>query len=349
MLHHTVLVVLVVWVSVDHAFSAAATSPQMGKKRSALFSVNKEVSHTEATKNVEMTEKVNSTNFKQLEKLRIRSIYVGRSCKDIKDRYNEKEDGLYFLTTANGMVYQTFCDMTTAGGGWTLVASVHENNVHGRCTVGDRWSSQQGNNADLPDGDGNWSNRNTFGAAEGATSDDFKNPGYYDIVAEDMSVWHVPNNFPLEHWNLAAILRYHTDNRFLRLYGGNLLQLFKQYPVRYNIGSISDRGPSIRIVYDHGDKESTRMLYGPNPRAEIEPGFITFRPINNERSAMAICSGVKPTSGFNTEHYCIGGGGYFDPRQCGDFPSFDWDSLGACQGWSPSKEMTEAAVLLFYR
>lgn len=52
-------------------------------------------------------------------------------------------------------------------------------------------------------------------------------PGYYDIVAEDMSVWHVPNNFPLLHWNLGAILRYHTNNRFLRLYGGNLFELFK--------------------------------------------------------------------------------------------------------------------------
>lgn len=83
-------------------------------------------------------------------------------------------DGLYYLTTANGMVYQTFCDMTTAGGGWTLVVSVHENSVSGRCTVGDRWSSQQGSNAALPDGDGNWSNRNSFGVVEGATSDDFK-------------------------------------------------------------------------------------------------------------------------------------------------------------------------------
>ncbi|KAM8771870.1 LOW QUALITY PROTEIN: intelectin-like [Acanthopagrus schlegelii] len=306
---------------------------------------NEELPHTEAIGDLETFQNCTRTNFEHLERLRNRSTYVARSCKEIRDRYGDEEDGLYYLTTANGMGYQTFCDMTTAGGGWTLVASVHENSVYGRCTVGDRWSSQQGNNADLPDGDGNWSNRNVFGTAEGATSDDFKNPGYYDIAAEDMSVWHVPNNFPLD---LAAILRYHTNNRFLRLYGGNLFQLFKQYPVRYNTGSCSNRGPAIPIVYDHGDRVTTTMLYGPNSRNEFEPGFITFRAINYERAAMAICSGVK-TTGCNTEHYCVGGGGYFDPRQCGDFPSFDWDRLGHSQGWSASKEMTEATVLLFYR
>lgn len=99
-------------------------------------------------------------------------------------------DGLYYLTTANGMVYQTFCDMTTAGGGWTLVASVHENSVYGKCTVGDRWSSQQGNNAEVPDGDGNWSNRNTFGAAESATSDDFKVHRHAVVVFCPVDHWH---------------------------------------------------------------------------------------------------------------------------------------------------------------
>ena len=45
--------------------------------------------------------------------------------------------------------------------------------------------------------------------------------------------------------------------------------------------------------------------------------------------------------------YCIGGGGYFaegNPVQCGDFTAFDWPG-----GWTASKEVTEAAVLLFYR
>ena len=291
------------------------------------------------------------TDFTHLEKLRNRTHYIARSCKEIKERYAEEEDGLYYLTTTSGTVYQTFCDMTTAGGGWTLVLSVHENNMYGKCTTGDRWSSQQGSNPNLPEGDGNWANSATFGTVEGATSDDFKNPGYYDIAAEDVAVWHVPNRSPLAHWNLASILRYHTERRFLTLYGGNLYELFKRYPVRYNVGSCSDRGPSIPVVYDYGSKQSTREFYGPTSRAGFEAGFITFRAINTEKAASAICSGVKPT-GCHTEHYCIGGGGHFPegaPRQCGDFAGFDWDGYGTNAMWSASKTISEAAVLLFYR
>ena len=33
--------------------------------------------------------------------------------------------------------------MTSDGGGWTLVASVHENDINGKCTIGDKWSSEQ--------------------------------------------------------------------------------------------------------------------------------------------------------------------------------------------------------------
>ncbi|XP_071770767.1 intelectin-like isoform X2 [Centroberyx gerrardi] len=275
-----------------------------------------------------------------------------RSCKQLKDESSVNTDGLYYLTTAHGTVYQTFCDMTTAGGGWTLVASVHENNMYGKCTLGDRWSSQQGDNVNLPDGDGNWANRIIFGTAESATSDDFKNPGYYDLAGEDMSVWHVPNNSPLENWTSLAILRYHTASSFLPTYGGNLFTLFSRYPVRYNAGScLTNNGPSFPIVYDHGNTETTTMFYGPNAKTQFTPGFITFRAINTERTATAICSGTRPT-GCHIEHFCIGGGGHFPegaPRQCGDFTSFDWDGYGTKSGWSASRQITEAAVLLFYR
>ncbi|XP_031443258.1 intelectin-like [Clupea harengus] len=296
---------------------------------------------------------VNFTNGNyELEKILERVSFVGRSCKDIQQKYHVREDGLYYLTTSSGVVYQTYCDMTTAGGGWTLVASVHENNLYGKCTVGDRWSSEQADNPNRPDGDGAWANTATFGTPEGATCDDYKNPGYYDIVGEDVSVWHVRNNIPLKHWTIATILRYHTETSFLTLHGGNLYQLFKRYPVRYNAGACrTDNGPSIPVVYDYGNADTTSNFYGPNSRHEFIPGFVTFRVFNHEKGAMAICSGVKPT-GCNTEHFCIGGGGHFpghDGRLCGDFAGFDWNGHGTHVEWSASREMTEAAVLLFYR
>ncbi|XP_073764649.1 intelectin-like [Danio rerio] len=278
--------------------------------------------------------------------------YAASSCKEIRDKYKVYDDGLYYLISSKGVLYQTYCDMTTAGGGWTLVASVHENNMYGKCTVGDRWSSEQGNDPNRPNGEGTWANTVTFGSVEASTSDDYKNPGYFDIAAQDVSVWHVPNNSELENWATASFLRYHTENRFLTQHGGNLFSLFKKYPLKYGLGSCNiDNGPAVPIVYDTGNTESTKLLYGPNTRTNFAPGYITFRVFNTEKAALALCSGVKPT-GCNSEHICIGGGGYFpeaSPRQCGDFAGFDWDGYGTNAGWSASKKITEAAVLLFYR
>ncbi|ERE73749.1 intelectin-1a-like protein [Cricetulus griseus] len=86
-------------------------------------------------------------------------------------------------------------------------------------------------------------------------------------------------------------------------------------------------------------------------RDEFTAGYIQFRVFNNERAANALCAGIKVT-GCNTEHHCIGGGGFFpesNPRQCGDFSSFDWNGYGTHTGYSNSRKITEAAVLLFYR
>uniref|UniRef100_A0A671QER0 Fibrinogen C-terminal domain-containing protein n=1 Tax=Sinocyclocheilus anshuiensis TaxID=1608454 RepID=A0A671QER0_9TELE len=204
-------------------------------------------------------------------------------CKEIRDKYHVYDDGLYYLISSRGVLYQMFCDMTTVGGGWTLVARVHENNMYGKCT---------------------------------SVSFLSQNPGYFDIVAQDVPVWHVPNNS------------------------------------EFGIGTcITDNEPAIPIVYDTGNAIATNYQYGPNSRGIFEPGFITFRVFNTEKAAMALCSSVKPT-GCHTEHFCIGGGGHFPegvPKQCGDFTSFDWNGYGTNTEWSASREITEASVLLFYR
>ncbi|XP_063002184.1 intelectin-like protein [Elgaria multicarinata webbii] len=274
-----------------------------------------------------------------------------RSCKEIKTSQEGATDGLYFLATEDGELYQTFCDMTTNGGGWTLVASVHENNMYGKCTVGDRWSSQQGSDVNYPEGDGNWSNNSTFGSAIASTSNDYKNPGYYDLAAGDLSIWHVPNKTPMKEWRDASLFRYHTETGFLAEEGGNLPRLYQKYPVKYGIGSCrTNNGPAIPIVYDAGDAKKTSDYYSPSGRGEFVPGYVQFRVFNNEKAAMALCSGVKVT-GCNTEHHCIGGGGFFpeaNPQQCGDFTGFAWNGYGTHRDWSVSKELIEAAVLIFY-
>ncbi|XP_040859277.1 intelectin-1-like [Ochotona curzoniae] len=275
-----------------------------------------------------------------------------RSCKEIKQKCPASRDGLYFLRTGNGVAYQTFCDMTSGGGGWTLVASVHENYMSGKCTQGDRWSSQQGNKANYPEGDGNWANYNTFGSAEAATSDDYKNPGYFDIQAQDLEIWHVPNKTPLTQWRNSSLLRYRTNTGFLQHLGHNLFGLYQRYPVIYGLGKCwTDNGPISPVVYDFGDAEKTASYYSPYGRAEFVPGFVQFRVFNNEKAANALCAGIRVT-GCNTELHCIGGGGYFpesSPLQCGDFSAFDWSGYGTHQSYSSSREITEAAVLLFYR
>ena len=38
-------------------------------------------------------------------------------------------------------IVQVYCDMSAADGGWTLIASIHENNINDHCGRGDMWSS----------------------------------------------------------------------------------------------------------------------------------------------------------------------------------------------------------------
>jgi len=162
-------------------------------------------------------------------------------------------------------------------GGWTLVASIHENNLSttGRCTSGDRWSSEQGYTDTRPEGDGNWSNRNVFGHVTAATSDDYKNPGYFQLQARDIMIWHVPNDTPLKNFSSASYLQYRTNNHFLDQYGSNLYYLYKNhFPIKSATYTRQQNGPSEPVVFEKGNAAEVMSHQAPNVKPHVEPGYI---------------------------------------------------------------------------
>ncbi|XP_078491013.1 uncharacterized protein LOC104266703 [Ciona intestinalis] len=153
------------------------------------------------------------------------------SCLDLKNSSNVLRDGYYFIQTVDSEgPFKVYCDMTTSGGGWTLVASVHENDINGKCTTADKWFSND--QAQFSNISKNWENTNIFGTVKEATLADYKNIGYSAMKASNLMLRHVPNKTPVDESRSLASLQYHTSNNFLEKHGGNLFTTYtRHYPM----------------------------------------------------------------------------------------------------------------------
>uniref|UniRef100_F6ZN07 Fibrinogen C-terminal domain-containing protein n=2 Tax=Ciona intestinalis TaxID=7719 RepID=F6ZN07_CIOIN len=151
---------------------------------------------------------------------------VIKTCRHLNTQTSPS--GVYTIKpTATSVPFPAYCEMIDAGGGWTLVASIHENNIYGKCKVGDKWSSEQGIQTYYdPNILGNWENNNVFGSVGSITSQDYKNPAYMDMQASDVMIWHVANETPLQNISNKARFKYYTDSHFLRRYGNTLKSMF---------------------------------------------------------------------------------------------------------------------------
>jgi intelectin len=262
------------------------------------------------------------------------------SCKAVLDSGASHGDGIYRIKPlASGPEFDTFCDMTTDGGGWTMVASLVDGDVLRSADSADQKWQESGQNR--------WADQAAFGAVDTSTrasNGDYKNPAYWQLNAKNLLIYHAPSGTPAATLRAGAFYVYRTNNDFLTGKGGSLYTLYKDnYPLTN--GTAGTQGLKVDVVFDVGTATGLYNEENSNNRGESSSGGITILARNCEGYAIAMCP-VK-YNGCNSEHACVGGNGSTGGRGSGgwgDFREWAYDST-----WGFSSRMKTAAMVLLTR
>ena len=96
----------------------------------------------------------------------------GASCKDILAKAPGSNDGTYWITGNGSGTFQVYCDMTTDGGGWTLVRNIAPNDGN---SVG--YNTQAF-----------WTAQAEYGAFNNRFSNDYKSPADYLVTGTQLMI-----------------------------------------------------------------------------------------------------------------------------------------------------------------
>ncbi|MCB9745800.1 MAG: hypothetical protein H6740_24710 [Alphaproteobacteria bacterium] len=97
-------------------------------------------------------------------------------CAAILADQSSASDGLYWLNGATNGDFEAWCDMSTDGGGWTLIGSV-VNEYHTQGANNRSWGSYAV-----------WTDTTTFGSISGSDTTDYKGEGFVDTTGDDFLV-----------------------------------------------------------------------------------------------------------------------------------------------------------------
>ena len=203
----------------------------------------------------------------------------GKSCSSLRlDGINA--DGIYWINPDNGVPFQTYCDMTTDGGGWSLVANI---------------APADGNSVGYLNQDF-WVRQNEYGSLANRFSNDYKNPAAYRtpgnyLMIQSVSTGSNGSILGWRRWLMDSVYtNYKTFNSFF--VGGTNINV--------HATDACETGNSDNVYYGSTSNSDDIIRQGNclyadiNPNAVNSPDLIRlttipYNSVNNGMAGFASC------------------------------------------------------------